>query len=365
MSLKRKLIGFGFLSLLILLVLFCTLTFLYFYIPTYIESKLIPEAALQAGISDYTCDIRRIGFFGADLGSVRIGNDKNPALSIASAQIDYSPKGLYKKEIKRAVFSGIELFCEYKNGEFRIRQFDLKTFLAQLQSSRKTAPSSTDASQVISIGRLEIRNAVVVFEFKRQRLRLPIELEIVPGKTKKEDTWDAEFFRNWGQAIGMLHRLARQYHSWKASVDPASGEELLTWHEEWASFHSWCPDDEVKLKWVEIKQWLDALPITREVLGFIHNDPHIWNLLVDGDRITLLDSDVANHHWFINGIAIACQNILVFLSGGMSRPVHNRESCLVSSVSLWKDTSVNTICRQNGWTAWIFSSLTGEFCCSR
>lgn len=185
MSLKPKLIGFGFLSLLVLLVLFCTLTFLYYYIPTYIESKLIPEAALQAGISDYTCDIRRIGFFEADLGSVRIGNDKNPSLSIASAQIDYSPKGLYNKEIKRAVFSGIELFCEYKNGEFRIRQFDLETFLAKLKSSRKTAPSSTDASQVISIGRLEIRNAVVVFESKGKRLRLPIELEIVPGKTEQ------------------------------------------------------------------------------------------------------------------------------------------------------------------------------------
>ena len=153
-------------------------------------------------------------------------------------------------------------------------------------------------------------------------------MEIAPGKTKKEDTWDAEFFRNWGQAIGMLHRLARQYRSWEASVDPASGEKLLTWQEEWTCFHSWCPDEKVKLKWVEIRQRLDALPIMRDVFGFIHNDPHIWNLLVDGDRITLLDFDVANHHWFINDIAIACQNILIFLSGGMSRPVHNREKLL-------------------------------------
>ena len=40
-------------------------------------------------------------------------------------------------------------------------------------------------------------------------------------------------------------------------------------------------------------------------------------------RITLLDFDVAKHHWFINDIAIACQNILIFLSGGMNGPVHN------------------------------------------
>ncbi|MBN1310324.1 MAG: phosphotransferase [Anaerolineae bacterium] len=150
-------------------------------------------------------------------------------------------------------------------------------------------------------------------------------MDIAPGKVRKETAWDTDFFRNWGQSIGLLHRLARQYHSWEASIEPESGEELLTWQEEWTGFHSWCPDDEVKSVWVEIKQELDKLPKTRGVFGFIHNDPHIWNLLADGDQITLLDFDVANHHWFINDIAIACQSILTFLSGGMSRPVHNRE----------------------------------------
>ena len=149
-------------------------------------------------------------------------------------------------------------------------------------------------------------------------------MELVSGKTKPEKSWDPEFFKSWGQLIGMLHRLAQQYPSWRASVDPETGKDLLTWREEWVSFNNWIQDDEVKLKWVEIKQRLEELPITRESFGFIHNDPHIWNLLVDGKRITLLDFDVANHHWFINDIAIACQNILLFLSGGMNDPVHNR-----------------------------------------
>lgn len=153
-------------------------------------------------------------------------------------------------------------------------------------------------------------------------------MEVVPGKTKRGDRWNAEFFRNWGQTVGMLHRLARRYPSWEASVDPASGEKFLTWYEEWESFYNWCQDDKVKLKWVEIKGRLDALPVTRNVFGFIHNDPHIWNLLVDGDRITLLDFDVANHHWFVNDIAIACQSVLFSLSGGMDRPVHRREKLL-------------------------------------
>jgi hypothetical protein len=185
MSFKQKLTGFGFFFLLVILILFFTLTTLYFYIPTYVKSKLIPEIAQKAGIQNYAYDIRRIGFFGADFGSVRIGTDKHPVLSIASIQIDYSPKELYKNAVRRTILSGVELFCEYKNGELKIRNFDLKNLSAKFQSSKNTTSSSIYTSQTLSIGRLEIRNSVVVFEFKGKTLRLPIELEIVPVKTDR------------------------------------------------------------------------------------------------------------------------------------------------------------------------------------
>ncbi|MGD2150572.1 MAG: YdbH domain-containing protein [Desulfobacterales bacterium] len=183
MSLKHKLLGVCFSFLFVFLILFCILTGLYFYLPTYIESKLIPEIAQKSGVRFYSCDVRRIGFFGTDLGSVRIGNDKNPTLSIASVQIDYSPGELFKKKIKKVMLSGIELFCEYENRKFRIRRFDLDGLMKRLQSSKRTGPSSTDSLQTPWIGRLEIRNAVVMFEYEGKTLRLPLELEIFPGKT--------------------------------------------------------------------------------------------------------------------------------------------------------------------------------------
>jgi len=153
-------------------------------------------------------------------------------------------------------------------------------------------------------------------------------MDIAVGDAPAEDVWDVRFFRNWGQTIGKLHRLAKQYPSWRASVDPETGETFLTWEEEWQGFYAWCQDEDVKQKWVELKHQLEALPITRDVFGFIHNDPHIWNLRVSGDCITLLDFDVANHHWFVNDIAIACQSVLIFLSGGLNSPLHSRERLL-------------------------------------
>ncbi|MGD9101322.1 MAG: phosphotransferase [Anaerolineae bacterium] len=167
-------------------------------------------------------------------------------------------------------------------------------------------------------------NLYETFAFE-SHLWVGYSMEIAPGKNVPAEAWNAAFFRQWGQTVGMLHRLARQYPSWRASVDPASGQEYLTWREEWDIFYHWCQDEDVKQKWVEMRGQLEALPITREVYGFIHNDPHVWNLLADGERITLLDFDVANHHWFVNDVAIACQSVLFTLSGGIDRPVYDRE----------------------------------------
>jgi amicoumacin kinase len=153
-------------------------------------------------------------------------------------------------------------------------------------------------------------------------------MDIAPGKINSPHDDSPGFFRNWGQAIGMLHRLVQQYPAGAASIDPETGEPILTWQEEWQGFYDWCQDEEVKARWVEIKEVLDTLPKTRDVYGFIHNDPHLWNLLVDGDRITLLDFDVANHHWFATDISIALQSVLFAQTGGLDRPVHDREKLL-------------------------------------
>ena len=149
-------------------------------------------------------------------------------------------------------------------------------------------------------------------------------MDLAPGHEVPPDTWDSCLFQRWGQAIGKLHRLAQEYPSWQSSVEPETGTELLTWREEWEGFHNWCPDDQVKLEWERVKERLEELPAPRDAFGFIHNDPHIWNLRYDGERVTLLDFDVANHHWFATDISIACQSLLFAQTGGMGSPLRDR-----------------------------------------
>ena len=176
----------------------------------------------------------------------------------------------------------------------------------------------------IAYPRLSPQGSLYETHLYRGNLWFAYSMKIYPGKVHPASDWDPNFFHRWGQVLGRLHCLAKDYPDWKACQDPQTGEEYLTWRQEWEGFYSWCQDEDVKAKWVDLKERLEALPISPDVFGFVHNDPHLFNLLVDGERITLLDFDVATHHWFANDIAIACQHVLVFLTGGLSNPLHNR-----------------------------------------
>lgn len=178
MSLKRNILKGVKSSLFFFFAIFFALTCLCFYIPVYIHSKVIPSVAEKAGIKDFRCEIRSIGLTGADIASLQI-SDENTALRISSARIDYSPGGLYRKHVRRVMLNGLELDCGMKNGEFFIRGFDLKRFLERTRA----IPPSSPPSEPVSVGCIDIRDAVILFDWEGRRFRLPLELEILPDKT--------------------------------------------------------------------------------------------------------------------------------------------------------------------------------------
>ena len=121
MSSKRKIILVVRLLLLLVVVVIGLGFGLYLYLPHYLESRVIRLLVAETGISDFAFKIRHIGISGADMGVLRIGPEQNPALTIRSAQIDYSLKGLYRQRIERMTLSGIELFGEFKDKKFSLR----------------------------------------------------------------------------------------------------------------------------------------------------------------------------------------------------------------------------------------------------
>jgi len=180
MSLKRKIAVIGGLFFLLSLLLVCFLTAAFFYLPYYLETRIIPQLASDAGLTDFAVDIRNIGFYSADLGTLRIGPPENPALVIRSVQVDYSPRSLYQQKIDKITLSGIELHGELANGRFKLRSVDIEKILADAQQRQKTAQSVNDQSSPIMVERLEIRNSLVSIGYQDQIYRIPVEFDLVP-----------------------------------------------------------------------------------------------------------------------------------------------------------------------------------------
>jgi len=153
---------------------------LYIYLPHYLESRIIPQLVAKAGIRDFAFEIRHIGIFGADLGTLRLGPEQDPTLLIRSVQIDYSPKGLYQQKISRMTIGGIELYGEFRNGKFLLSGVDFDEIQNKLRSNQRATTKSDSVLPPIFLGELGIYNAVAVLKTGERQFRIPFEVNITP-----------------------------------------------------------------------------------------------------------------------------------------------------------------------------------------
>lgn len=153
---------------------------------------------------------------------------------------------------------------------------------------------------------------------------LAYQYPYLKGAHPTPDRWTDTVIHAWGRTIGKAHRLTKQYPYWEGVPAAAGGALRLSWQAEMDGFAQWCKDAEVKAFWAQLRTRVEALEATRDTMGFVHNDPHMQNILLDENRIKLLDFDVAVCHFFACDLAIAIQSVLFTTGGGMDRPVQNQ-----------------------------------------
>jgi hypothetical protein len=181
MHLKPKFLNIVFWVALIVLILLSFQVFLNHFIQKYIESKLVLKISEITGADCVAIDVRRIGITGVDLGDFRIGTKENAGFSVSSVQIDYSLVGLFKRQVKRVIISGVELNFEYKDEKPFVSGIDLYKVFAGLKMN--SAAASSDISFPVSIGNLEIRNALINLTWEGRPFKLPFEMKATSENT--------------------------------------------------------------------------------------------------------------------------------------------------------------------------------------
>ena len=115
-----------------------------------------------------------------------------------------------------------------------------------------------------------------------------------------------EYFQNWGQVLGQMHRLAKTYQPLSESI---RRPEWFTWEDA----HGFPYGERLPViheKYNQLIAELHALPKDVNSYGLIHNDFNDGNFTVDygnGD-ITVFDFDDSCYFWFMFDLACAWES---------------------------------------------------------
>lgn len=130
-----------------------------------------------------------------------------------------------------------------------------------------------------------------------------------------------EYFQNWGQVLGQMHRLTKSYQPLSETI------RRPEWH-TWDYFTGFPAGDRlllIQVKYDQLIAELHALPRDIDSYGLIHFDFNDGNFTVDYDNgdITVFDFDDCCYFWFMYELACAWEG---GIGRVMFRPLEERKA---------------------------------------
>jgi Ser/Thr protein kinase RdoA (MazF antagonist) len=123
-----------------------------------------------------------------------------------------------------------------------------------------------------------------------------------PGDPPSEETWGPTLFRRYGQLIGRMHALSKNYKPPNREIRRPDWDDPLM-----LDVVGWLQSTEslAVRRFEELADYLDHLPRDVENYGMVHQDAHGGNFFVNNaGEITLFDFDDCCYSWYINDLAI-------------------------------------------------------------
>ena len=159
-------------------------------------------------------------------------------------------------------------------------------------------PVSSMNGNLIEVIRIDKISFIVTSFQKGRGMRVPDN-----GYRYREGVSINEYFQNWGQVLGQMHRLTKNYKPLSQSV------RRPEWH-TWEYYRGFPYPERlpvIQKKYDGLIAELHALPKDVDSYGLIHNDFNDGNFTVDYDNgdITVFDFDDCCYFWFMYDIACA------------------------------------------------------------
>lgn len=157
--------------------LFCLFVAACLLLPYFLQNNILPDLAENAGIESFSCKVRRLGLYGADLENIRLGSPSKPGIVIETLKIDFSPFDIFYKTVKEIRLNGLTIYGEYINGVFSIPGF-LPLDKRKNDSDKKN--QITDSTRNFIVQRIVLSKADLVLAMADRSYRVPFHIEITP-----------------------------------------------------------------------------------------------------------------------------------------------------------------------------------------
>ncbi len=154
--------------------------------------------------------------------------------------------------------------------------------------------------------------------FDNQHIYTAYVMEFSEGRNPESHELTDELLVEWGRITGKSHRVTKGFTE-------GGDFKSLNHQAEVEFFTDWCKEPIVKSAWNDIGKYLDTLPTGRDEYGFIHNDNHQRNILVQDKNITIIDFDCSAVQFFLQDIITPAQGVMFDIYGGMVSPLSDAE----------------------------------------
>lgn len=144
-------------------------------LPVYIESRLIPHLAEANGLTAVQVRVRRIGLTGADLGPIQIDAGSGQSISIAGIQVDYSIWDVLRKRIRGIVITGIKVELTTTPDGIRFGDLPRRNALPEPEGGRGI---QLDTLSPVQMDYLKIDHSEILLTHRTRRIRLPLQIDL-------------------------------------------------------------------------------------------------------------------------------------------------------------------------------------------
>ena len=163
-----------------------------FFLPRYIEKKILPDLGRQLS-SSLTGRVYNMGFSSADLGGIIIGDRQKPLASIGMIHADYSLSSLLaNKKLGAIRINDLRLNLEISGGKFIIPGLDQEKFGAQ-QTDPNILKQPDEISLPVIADSFQIQNGLISLLYENEHILIPFDLQA--NIQKKKELNDLPLYR--------------------------------------------------------------------------------------------------------------------------------------------------------------------------